>query len=391
MKRFAVLFLLLSTLTLQARAVTIKDITVSGNDQTDSATILHYFYENEAGRDWDTNSLHSALGRFGERLERTGWFRDVDVKETLSNSQASVHVTLKEKIPYSLTAGNLYVGLSKYNLWGKGKVVRFEIGPIRQKIMLEDRMFQFSRFSYSIALGKEEHYYYTLATNTVTQNLLLRKTVQASVGVTLFPDLDLTLVNNNIWLDQTNNTKVDSQYRIGLKLDFDKRAGYPSVEKGFYLSCQGHYLIPQNAFQGEITAQFYLPLFRDLIFAAKAHLGVLTAPLPEYFQFNLRDIDGLRTLTALPGLIGNDCWDAHAEARWAFWDVIPFFIFDMRLEALAFLDAGEARPSFADFGSPHFVAGAGLRVYIDTLAVRVEAGVDETGETSILTGFNLPF
>lgn len=391
MKRLSLFFLLLSALALQMHSVTIREVNMTGNDQTDPAAILHFFYEYDVVRNWAPEELNAVLQRFSERLERTGWFRDVEVRESVSNEQAIVRVSLKEKIPYSVTAGNLYLGLSKYNLWGKGKTVRFEIGPIRQKIVLEDRMFYFSRFFYSITLGKEENYYFSYETNTIVQNLLLRKTVQIALGLTLLPDLDLSLINNNFWLDYTNNVKLDKQYRVGLKLDYDKRAGYPSVEKGYFLSWQGHYIIPQNVLQTEVFAQFYLPLFKDLILAAKGHLGALSSPMPEYFQFNLRDIDGLRTLSSFSGLTGNDCWDIHTEARWSFWDIIPFFIFDMRLEALAFLDTGEARPSFSDFGKPHFVYGAGLRVYIDTLAIRVEAGIDEAGETSILTGFNLPF
>lgn len=373
-------------------SVTVRSVTVAGIESSDTNTILNFFHENSPGRTWaDERELAAALDRFRDRLVRSGWFRGVTVSNRVENDLADVTVTLVEKMPYFVTVGNLYAGVKKYNLWGKGKSVGFEIGPVRQKISLEDPMVLFTRAGYALSLGQEEWVYSPVVTNVYQPVPAIRQFIEASAGTGLFPDFTVTLLSRNIWIKSTNGTSLAKSFRAGLRAEYDRRAGFPSVRSGFLVSLSGYYMIERSSWLAEGVTLLYVPIGRDFVIAGKAHAAVAGTDLPEELKFSLRGPDGLRTLSHLPGLTGNRMWDAHLEFRWNFWEVIPFLIFDMQLEALAFLEAGEARDAAEELGRPHPVYGAGLRIYLDTIGVRVEAGFDERGETSIITSFSLPF
>jgi hypothetical protein len=376
----------------QIFSITIKSFQFIGLDQSDERTILNYFYEYQTNKIWmDDTALSNDLERFGKRLERTGWFRNISISHALSHDEAYVTVTLTERIPYSAWFGNLYLGVSRYNLWGKGKTIKFEIGLNWEKIILEDLMFNYSPFSYSITLGNEQASFFNYTTNTYAQNTVFRKMANISLGAVLLPDIFCRLISQNYFLSETNSRNIGSYHKMGFSLEYDRRAGYPAVYEGADLFVSSCYIYPENSVQLESSIEGYYPFLKGLVLAGRAHLGYLSGYNPDYIKFYLRNIDGLRTLSQYPGLLGNFCWDIHSELRWAFWDLIPFVIFDMQLEALAFVEAGEARDNVSEMGRPHYVYGSGLRIYIDTFAIRVEAGVDETSAVSILTSFNLPF
>ncbi len=371
--------------------ITIKQIDITGNDRSQQETILHFFYENQTNKIWTETELDSALKRFKERLERTGWYSAIEIGKTINGDNAEIQVSLKEKSSYSIWAGNLYLGLSKYDLWGKGKVIEFEAGPIEKKITIQDWMFNYSDVFFSVALGAEDYYTYTYITNAYNQQELVRNVGNATVGTLLFPDTFIDINTRNYWIENTNGTSITSYHTAGLKFAYDRRAGYPSAKNGENTDIGINYIYPYNMVQIEGSVQYYYEFIKNWVLAAKLHAGYTSGDVPVYAKFDLRTIDGLRTLSQFSGMIGNDCYDMHGEIRWAFWDVIPFIIFDMQLEALALFDFGEARDSIGNMGNPHYVYGAGLRIYLDAFCVRAEVGIDETGNTTVLSSFTLPF
>lgn len=392
MKKAICLLILITAPVSAASALSVRNIQFQGVENTEEAVLLHYFPEYLDGNDFRNEAeLDTALDRWKERLEQTGNFREIEITREIQGGQADVTLAFREKIPYSFWIGNFFLGVGRYNLWGKGKNLKFEVGPVRQKVIIEDQMIGYSGFYYSFTLGKEEYSYFTFETNIYNPRSLVRKMGNAIVGWGLLPDLKLELQSLNLFFDETNGDKLGSENKIGLKLVFDRRKGYPVARDGFYSEIQAFYLFPYRLFELDAAANAYLSFLPTLGAAFRAGFGMIGGSVPEYLQYTLRDIDGLRSLTHFPGMTGNIKWDAHAELRWAFWEPIPFVIFDMRLEAVGFYDVGEARGSFKELGSPHHVLGGGLRITMDTFCVRAEFGWDETGNTSVLTGFTLPF
>lgn len=370
--------------------LTIQEIHFIGRDTSEKSTLLHFLYEG-TNRNYSPEDLSNTLTRYEERLERTGWYKNVVIFSEISFDHATVTVNLEEKTPYSFWVGNFYLGLSRYNLWGKGKTVNFEIGPVRRKIIIEDQMFQMSDFFYSIDLGSEEYSYYSYPDTNYLEIDALRRLADFNIGKIIFPDIAFSLSSQNHWLDQTNGFRIGAYNKLGAILDFDRRAGYPFIYKGESFQISSFYIFPHHAVQIEGSLNGYWQILQGIVIAGRAHGGWISSEVPDYLRFSLRNIDGLRTLNPFPGMIGNTCYDLHGELRWAFWDLIPLFIFDMQLEALTFVDAGEARNNFSDFGRTHVVSGAGLRIYIENFTIRTELGVDETGGASLLTSFNAPF
>lgn len=393
MRRFAILLFMICIFG-SVQAYQIGEFEFDDRMESATNTVLNYFHEYYPGKEWTLNELGSALTNFKQRLVTSGWYKEVNISfQKIASNEVKVNVDVEDSFAYRIWTGDLYFGLSKINLWGRGKEVAFEIGPIQQKIVIADNMFQYSKFFFKIALGTEEHTY-TSMTNGLgyVENKVQRRIGEFTLGYRLFPDAKLKAMLRNYKLEYTNNVLIDNYNMIGLEFEYDKRVGYPNYYKGWNGVLDLYYIHPQNAFKAELFANYLYPIQKSIILKGRAHAGFITGDVPSYQKISLRNIDGLRTLSDFDGMIGDICWDAHFEVLWAFWDAIPFlFIFELQLEALAFLDVGEARASFSDLGRPHWTYGAGLRIYMETFIVRTELGIDELGNSYVLSSMGSSF
>lgn len=393
MKKHIVLFALLFAVS-SAFGYQITEIDFVEKMESSTNTVLNYFHEYYPGKEWTLTELDDALINFHNRLLTSGWFKEIEIEyEEIGSNDLKLIIGLEESFPYRLWTGDLYFGLSKINLWGKGKEVAFEIGPIQQKIIITDNMFWFSKFFFKIALGTEQ-YDYTISSNGLgyIENEIQRRIGELTLGYRLFPDAEIKAMLKNYKLEYTNNILIDNYNMIGIEFDLDRRIGYPNFYSGWNTVFDMYYIHPQNALRMELFANYLYPIQKSIIIKGRAHAGYVTGDVPDYQKLSLRSIDGLRTLADLDGMIGDVCWDAHLEVLWAFWDAIPFlFIFDLQLEALAFLDVGESRSSFSELGRPHWTYGAGLRIYLETFIVRTELGIDEMGNSYVLSQMGSSF
>lgn len=379
-----------------AHSVVIKEFQFEGLSKSDTNTILHFFHENVDDKDWNIADLDKTLKRVAERMTITGWFRDVSISNISTNANEAVLLfKFQERIQYTAWLGNLYVGITKFNLWGKGKLVSFEVGPYRQLCIIEDRMFLFSRFSYSVILGAKEFNWLTYASSQYTETKILSRIVTADIGFRVIPDGLVHLIFGSTKLEGlTNKIKIDTYFDAGIRLSYNRTAGFPAINKGWNATIDALYIFGPNVFKTEFSAKFYQKLSKRFHLSEAIHGGYISSSsIPTYHMFSLRHIDGLRTFTqGLDGMIGTTVWDAHLELRWAFWDIIPFlYIFDLQIEAIVFIETGEARINTADLGKPHFVYGGGLRFSMNTFIVRAEMGIDETGESSVSASFGAAF
>jgi len=360
-----------------------------GFGDTSTNTILHFFYEYRPDKEWNKQELSKALVRTGERLERTGWFRNISVTHIeRENGENLVLFYLNERFPYSFWSGSIFAGVKRYNIWGKGKAISFEIGPYQQNVRIEDAMIAFSRFSFDIRLGAEEFTYYTMPDNLYLEHNVLRRFASFNAGYRVIPDGYVNLIGAFHKIEElTNQIKIDSYMKTGLRLKYDRIAGYPAINKGIRATLDLFYLFNVNALETTLTAEFFQQPHKKFALSQKLNAGYISEAVNEYQQFSLRNINGLRTLNHIDGLIGNVCWNADIEARWKFWEPIPFLVFDMEIEAIVFFAIGEARNNTQSLGNPNFVGGAGLRFYLQDFIIRAEVGLDNAGETTAMAWF----
>ncbi len=374
-------------------AVKIEEIFIRGNSDTNRRTILFYFFEYDPEKDYTNEELSRVLQNWTRRLERTGWFRNIQVNtEQTSENTVRVSLELTERFFYTAQLFDRAVGFGKQNIWGKGKEIFFEVGTFQKKITLVDHMYNFSPFFYQVSLGTTEEdlveyrgdFYQTFPT--------LRQKGEALVGWHIFPDHVVRLCVGGQSIMQTNQMPLEEGGYISLSYLMDKRKGYPSFSAGWHWENNVKCFFPSFGVSWESTASWHTPVGKTWQLGLKWHHGLSYGTLRTSEAYLLRHINGLHTLSQSPGLLGDNCWDAHIELRWKFWEVIPFVIFDMQLEAVAFLEGGEAWKDWTAFGRyPFVVYGAGLRIYVDLFAIRTEAGIDQTGQTAVLSSFELPF
>ncbi|MGC8764803.1 MAG: POTRA domain-containing protein [Brevinematia bacterium] len=374
---------------------TINNINISGNNISKKETILFFFYEYtyQNRRNFSEEALINSLKSFKRRLERTGWYRNIKV-EFITNSNditlVDINVSFTEKIPYTLYLKNNYLGIGKYNIWGEGKEIAFEIGLNHKSIKITDRMFNFSTYFYECYLGSESFLFSQFVNDSYEETQLLKQRGYFRLGNNIFPDNQLFLQANLLWIQDTNQVTLKNLNYFTLSWVFDITEGYPVILNGLKLgSYFNFYTDLLFSLEDEINA--YLNIFPGVVIAIRLHSIFSYPELPPYQKYSLRSMNGLRTLSSFSGMIGDNVWDGHLEVRWAFWDVIPFLLYDLQLEAFAFAEMGEAREKITDFGSPHIVYGGGIRIYLDTFAIRTEIGVDKTSKVSVLSSFELPF
>ncbi len=398
MKKLIVLFILSLTLLInQAYSITITKIEYKGLGESHTNMILSFFKEYQPGKDWEPEQLNRVLNRVADRMTITGWFKNVSVTNISTNkNEAHILFDFQERISYTAWLGDLYVGLTKFNLWGKGKVVSFEVGPYRQLVFIQDKMLNFTPFSYIFELGAKEIFWQTYSNNTYAETKILCRILRGDAAYEIIPDGMIHLNFTAIKLvELTNNIKIDSYFDVGLGLSYDRTAGFPVINSGWKSKLDMKYVFGPNFLKTEFKINLYQKVSKTIHFSEFLHGGFNTtsADIPSYHMFSLRNIDGLHSLTqGLSGMIGNYVWDVHGEFRWAFWEVIPFLlIFDLQIEAVAFIEAGEARITPDTLGNPHFVYGGGLRFYMNTFVVRAEMGIDETGESSVTSSFSAAF
>ncbi len=379
----------------QSFSLTISNINITGNNISKKETILSFFYEYtyQNKRNFSEKELIDSLKAFKRRLERTGWYRNVEVgfvSNSNDNNIVEVNVGFVEKIPYTLYVKNNFLGVGKYNIWGEGKELIFEIGLDHKSIKISDKMFNFSTYFYECYLGSESYELYEFLNDEYTKSRLLRQRGYVKAGNNIFPDNQLFLQANLIWIQTTNQLTLKNINYFTIGWLFDTTEGYPIIINGI----KSYNLLnfyTDLSFSLENDFSTYLSFFPSLVIALRLHLILSYPELPVYQKYSLRSINGLRTLSHFPGMIGNNVWDGHLELRWAFWDVIPFLLYDLRLEAFSFVEIGEAREKISEFGTPHIVYGAGIRVYLDSFAIRTEIGIDEVSKVSVLSSFDLPF
>jgi hypothetical protein len=386
---FVLLFLAIENLF----GITIGRIFIRGNSETDPQTILFFFQEYKEGKEFTQNELDTALSNWVRRLERTGWFRNIRVMtEETNENHVDVSLELTERFFYTAQLFDHAIGFGKQNLWGKGKEIFFEVGPLQKKITLTDHMYNFWPLFYQVSLGTSqetlveyiEDFYRTIPT--------LRQKGEAYIGWYLRPDHTLKGGLSGQIIMQTNQMPLETVSSLSVGYLIDTRRGYPAFSSGWHWENTVRLFVPGYAISWESTASTHTPIGKTWQIGAKWHHGLSYGSLPASGKYLLRTINGLHTLSQERGLLGDNCWDAHGEIRWKFWDVIPFLIFDIQLEAVGFLEAGEAWSRWEEVGRHIFVVyGAGLRIYVDRFAIRTEAGIDQRGETSVLSSFELPF
>lgn len=374
-------------------ALTISEIALKGNSETAQETILFFFCEYNPSHDYSEPELSQALSNWVRRLERTGWFRNISITtEQTDTNSVKISLELTERFFYTVQLYDHAVGFGKQNLWGKGKEVFFEVGAIQKRIILTDHMYHFSPFFYQIALGTTEGEMTEYRNNFYQSLATLNQEGSIIGGYRIFPDHSIKFLLSGQIVKQTNQLPLEQVVQASLSYQIDNRKGYPSFRSGWYLENDLHSYAFLWSLSWETTFTTYHSLSPRWVVGIKWHHGVSTGELPASRKYLLRQINGLHTLSQSPGLIGNNCWDAHLELRWQFWDVIPFVIFDMQLEAVGFVEAGEAWQTWQEWGShPYGIYGGGIRIYVDRFAIRTEVGIDQNQQPSVISSFQLPF
>ncbi|MFN4215899.1 MAG: POTRA domain-containing protein [Brevinematales bacterium] len=373
--------------------ITIRHIVIRGNSETDPRTILFFFQEYEENKEFSTNELTTALSNWIRRLERTGWFRNISVTtEETEENKVDVSLELTERFFYTAQLFDHAIGFGKQNLWGKGKEIFFEAGPFQKKITLTDHMYNFWPIFYQVILGTTEENLIEYSNDFYRIIPSLRQKGEAHIGWHLRPDHTLKGGFSGQIIIQTNQIPIETLSFLSLGYLIDTRRGYPAFSSGWHWENTIRFYIPHYTVSWESIASTHKPIKKTWQIGAKWHHGFTYGFLPTSAKYLLRSINGLHTLSQEKGLLGDNCWDVHGEIRWKFWDVIPFLIFDIQLEAVGFLEAGETWNTWEEFGKNIFVVyGAGLRIYIDRFAIRTETGIDQRGETAVLSSFELPF
>ncbi len=368
----------------------IKNINFIGDVVTKKATLLSYFPEYY--KEFSEEELKFAIKNWKRRLERTGWFRNIKIEVVnITEREVDINISFTEKIPYTVYFKNNYIGIGKYNIWGEGKELYFEAGLLHKSIRIVDRIFNWTPYFYEFYAGNEQFNLYEYLNNEIEKTEILRQRVYGIVGNNIFPDQKILLTVSIEWFQNTNDNENSRNVTFSkISWIYDITEGYPVVKNGFKWENSFSFytdfkILLETDFKG------YLKIFETLVLASRVHFGFSYSELPIYHRFNLQGINGLRTLSSLPGLIGNNVWDTHFELRWAFWDVVPFLLYDLQLEAISFIDIGEARNKIEEFGAPHIVYGCGIRIYLDVFAIRTEIGVDEKSKMSVMSSFELPF
>jgi hypothetical protein len=379
-----------------AFCINISNVIITGNSISTTNTILSFFYEYfyEGKSFFSTSEFTIATNDFIRRLERTGWYRNLRINCITSTNHPNVcdiEVSLEEKIPYTVYLKNDHIGIGKYNIWGKGKEVIFEVGFSHRAIRIVDRMFNYSPLSYDIYLGSENFSYEEFNGNSYEKSTLVKQKGCVKIGYVFFKDNKVYLLSGIDWLSTTNNEGITNNFYFDLGWAFDRRYGFPVVYRGFYLEAKTKFysfsIIPLL----ELEFAHYLDFLSTLVWANRIHTVFCFYDLPPYYKENLRDINGLRTKGEMVNLIGNSSYDIHTELRWNFWEKFPFLLFDVQLEAVVFFELGEAVSSLNAWSIPNYVYGCGLRVYLDTFAIRTELGIDKLNNISVFNSFDLPF
>ncbi|URA11280.1 BamA/TamA family outer membrane protein [Thermospira aquatica] len=324
-------------------AVKIEDIFIRGNSDSNSRTILFYFFEYDPDKDYTPGELERALQNWARRLERTGWFRNIYVtNEYTPENTVRISLELTESFFYTAQLFDRAVGFGKQNIWGKGKEIFFEVGTFQKKITLIDHMYNFSPFFYQVSLGTTEEDLVEYRGDFYQTFLTLRQKGEALVGWHVFPDHIMWVSLGGQSIVQTNQMPLERGGYLSLSYLVDTRRGYPSFSSGWHWQNDARWFFLSGGISWETTASWHTPLGKTWQLGLKWHHGLTYGKLQSSEKYLLRQINGLHTLSQSPGLLGDNCWDVHGEIRWKFWEVIPFVIFDMQLEAVAFLEGGEA-------------------------------------------------
>lgn len=375
---------------------TISNIIINGITVSRKETILSFFYEYtyQGKRNFSEKELIEITRNTKRRLERSGWYRDVEVTfytNTNNMDFVDIRITLSEKTPYTIYLKNDFIGIGKYNLWGKGKEAILELGLSHKGIKLSDRMYEFTPFFYEVYVGSQSYSYSIIQNESYEEIPLLRQMGYLTGGYSFTGDDNFHIKINAEWLQETNYNPICNLYYIEGGYKIDKRTGYPMVISGYYLELNSRIYSINWVPYLEIDLRFYIPLFQSLIWANRFHFLSFFGELPIYYRIDLRDINSLHTLSSSPNLIGNKSYDIHTELRWSFWDKFVFLLFDVQMEALLFGELGECVNEFSEFSKPHYVYGSGLRIYLDSFAIRTEIGINEINEVAVFSSFDLPF
>ncbi|MCX7821173.1 MAG: hypothetical protein N2258_05805 [Brevinematales bacterium] len=373
-------------------SVTIKNINFIGDAVTKKVTLLSFFPEYYEKKDLSDEELKKIIKNWKRRLERTGWFRNIKIDViNLENNEVDINLSFTEKIPYTVYFKNNYIGIGKYNIWGEGKELYFEAGLSHKSIKIIDRIFNGTSYFYEFYAGSELFTLHEYLNGEIEKKDLSRQKLDAKIGNNILPDQKISFKISLEWFQDTNDNENSKNINYStISWSYDTTEGYPVVKNGlkwennlkFYTDFK---FLVETDFKG------YFMIFETLILGSRLHIAFSYPELPIYHKFNLQGINGLRTLSIMPGLIGSNIWETHIELRWAFWDVVPFLLYDLQLEALGFVDIGEAKDKIEEFGKPHIVYGCGIRIYLDTFAIRTEIGVDESSKVSVMSSFELPF
>lgn len=370
----------------------IKNINFTGDAVTKKTTLLSFFPEYYEKQEFSEEELKKVIKNWKRRLERTGWFRNIKIDIiNLETNDVDINIHFTEKIPYTVYFKNNYLGIGKYNIWGEGKELYFEAGLSHKAIKIIDRIFNGTSYCYEFYAGSEQFYLYEYVNDEIEKTELSRQRVYGKLGNNIFPDQKISLAIHLEWFQNTNDNETSKNVNSStLNWIYDVTEGYPVVKNGIKWENNFKFYTDFN-FLIESDFKGYFQIFETLIFGSRIHFALSYPELPIYHKFNLQGINGLRTINYMDGLIGSNVWDLHLELRWAFWDVVPFLLYDLQLEALGFIDIGEAQDKIENFGKPHIVYGCGIRIYLDTFAIRTEIGVDEKSKVSVLSSFEMPF
>ncbi len=386
MKRFLIFLFCCNTL----YSVSIGNININGDVVSKKSTILFFSPELKDKKSFSDEELDNILSNWKRRLERTGWYRNIRIEKVVheDTNEVDITITFSEKIPYTLYFKNNYIGIGKYNIWGEGKELYFEAGFSHKSIRIIDKIFNGGPYFYEFYAGSEVFEYNK---SILEKETLLRQRGYGKIGNNIFPDNQISTTVSLEWFQSTNGVETYKNINsFALNWIYDITKGYPVIKEGLRLETFLK-IYKDFDFCFDVDLRGYFKVFETIVLANRLHFGISFPELPVYHKYNLKNINGVRTLSLLDGLSGNNVWDFHSELRWAFWDVVPFLLYDLQLEALAFFDIGEARDKFNEFSTPHIVYGCGLRIYLDTFAIRTEIGVDETSKVSVLSSFELPF